>query len=70
MQVSVIHGRGTYGGYFYGEKDKGLLEAYSETFCTDDNDPIGYLTAEEIMKRLKVKKNAKICLKLLKLFAK
>ena len=46
---SVIHGYGTYGGYdpFTGT-DRGLLEAWSFS-----GEPIGYLTAEEVMRYVK-----------------
>lgn len=46
---SVIHGYGSYGGYSpITESDRGLLEAYDFS-----SDPIGYLTAEEVMRYVK-----------------
>ena len=45
---SVIHGYGTYGGYSSFSTDRGLLEAYNF-----NDEPIGYLTAEEVMHYVK-----------------
>lgn len=45
---SVIHGYGTYGGFSCFESDKGLLEVRSGAI--DDGNPIGYLTAQEVMR--------------------
>ena len=44
---SVIHGHGTYGGFSLLEPDAGLLEIMSN--AVDDGNPIGWLTAEEVM---------------------
>lgn len=45
---SVIHGYGSYGGFNSFERtDKGLLEVMSEAI--NGGDPIGWLTAEEVM---------------------
>lgn len=46
---SVIHGYGTYGGVsMWGRKeDEGLLEMM--TNATNGGEPIGFLTAEEVM---------------------
>lgn len=49
--VSVINGHGTYGGFFCSEKDnEGRLEMM--TGCVNGGDPVGHLTADEIMKML------------------
>lgn len=39
---SVINGFGSYGGYYHGECNKGLLEIYDW-----NSEPTGYLTAKE-----------------------
>ena len=44
---SVIHGFGTYGGWNSFDPDAGLLEVMSN--AVDDGEPIGWLTAEEVM---------------------
>ena len=44
---SVIHGFGTYGGWSHLEPDAGLLEIMSN--AVDDGNPMGWLTAEEVM---------------------
>ena len=44
---SVIHGHGTYGGFSLLEPDAGLLEIMSN--AVDDGNPMGWLTAEEVM---------------------
>lgn len=52
--VSVINGAGSYGGYSFGDENnnQGLLEAMSDIFGPE---PIGYLTAEELIKLLQDK---------------
>lgn len=46
---SVVHGYGTYGGYsFYNDHDAMKLELM--TNAQNDGEPIGYLTANEILK--------------------
>ena len=47
---SVINGFGTYGGYdsFEHKKNQGLLEVMSA--AVGDGEPIGYLTAENVMR--------------------
>lgn len=45
--VSAVHGYGTYGGYGVAGTDAGLLE-----IMVDGNDPEGYLTADDVIKRL------------------
>lgn len=50
---SVIHGFGTYGGkrvYKDVYKDRGLLEC-----SISENEPVGYLTAEDVIKLIKEK---------------
>lgn len=48
-EFSVINGFGTYGGLnIFNNKNLGLLE-----MMIDTRDPIGYLTAEDIIKRIK-----------------
>ena len=42
---SVIHGYGSYGGYSFFEKDKGLLELMSD--AVNGGEPEGHLTAKE-----------------------
>ena len=49
-KFSVINGFGTYGGYTLGEENEGLLELYD--FCSE---PIGYLTAEQVLKEINKK---------------
>ena len=51
---SVIHGYGSYGGYSLFTDDEGLLEMMSDA-CNDGN-PIGWLTAEEVMEYVRGKK--------------
>jgi hypothetical protein len=46
----VIHGRGTYGGVSCFGKDHGLLEC-----MIGNNEPIGYLTAEDVIEMVKEK---------------
>lgn len=48
---SVIHGYGTYGGFSSIDKDKGLLEVMSDAI--NGGEPIGWLTAEEVMQYVK-----------------
>ena len=50
-RVSVINGFGTYGGFSgLGDSNKGLLEVMSDLF--NDGEPVGYLTADELIKIL------------------
>ena len=51
---SVIHGFGTHGGVNLFGKDKGLLEVQ-----INHDDPIGYLTADDVMKLVEEKQNEK-----------
>ena len=49
--VSVINGFGTYGGFDpFGLENEGLLEVMTELI--NDNEPVGYLTADEVMEIL------------------
>ena len=48
---SVIHGYGSYGGFSSWHDDEGLLEMMSNG--VNDGDPIGWLTAEEVMKYMR-----------------
>lgn len=48
---SVIHGYGTYGGKNHWDKDMGLLELRSNG--AGNGDPIGWLTADEVMRLVK-----------------
>lgn len=52
---SVIHGFGTYGGPSYLYDDKGLLELMSD--AVDNGEPIGFLTAQEVMEYVKGVRN-------------
>ena len=50
-ELSVINGNGTYGGIRYtkdGQKNEGLLEIWGSWI----QEPIGYLTADEVIKIL------------------
>ena len=50
-QWSVINGYGSYGGYDSLEPlNKGLLELM--TTCVNDGEPVGYLTAKEIIEMI------------------
>ena len=50
-QVSVINGFGTYGGFFFSEKEnEGMLEMMAN--CVNGGEPEGHLTANEVMKIL------------------
>ena len=47
-KISVINGYGTYGGLgILSDENEGLLELYDF-----ESEPIGYLTADEVMKEL------------------
>lgn len=49
---SIINGLGTYGGYYFDEKDnKNLLELMSA--AVNENEPIGFLTADECIEIIK-----------------
>lgn len=52
---SVVHGFGTYGGWSSHSSDRGLLEVMSEAI--NGGEPIGYLTAEEVMEYVKGERN-------------
>ena len=52
---SVIHGFGTYGGWSSYSQDRGLLEVMSEAI--NGGEPIGYLTAEDVMEYVKGERN-------------
>ena len=53
FEWSVIHGYGSYGGYdFYSNIDRGLLELM--TSCVNNGDPIGYLTADDVLDYVKI----------------
>ena len=45
---SVIHGHGSYGGFDLFHDDAGLLEVMAQ--CVNDGDPVGWLTAEQVLK--------------------
>ena len=50
-KISVVNGDGTYGGYSWFEpENKGSLEVMSNIL--NDGEPIGYLTADELIKIL------------------
>ncbi len=52
--VSVVNGFGTYGGFSDLEmSNKGLLEVMSDLL--NDGEPVGYLTADELIEMLRVK---------------
>lgn len=55
---SVIHGFGTYGGYSTFEPDKGLLELMAGDI--NGGEPIGWLTAEEVIRWIKLKKTREV----------
>ena len=48
QKISVINGFGTYGGYTFGNENKGLLE-----LSMNGREPIGNLTAREVVDELK-----------------
>ena len=48
---SVIHGFGSYGGWSTWREDEGLLELMSNG--VNNGDPIGWLTAKEVMAYVK-----------------
>lgn len=53
-KVSVINGFGTYGGFSDFEcSNRGLLEVMSDLF--NDGEPVGYLTADELIEMLQEK---------------
>ena len=54
-QWSVIHGYGSYGGPSFLYDDKGLLELMSN--AVNGGDPIGFLTAEEVMQYVRGDRN-------------
>lgn len=52
-QYSVINGYGTYGGYYsFGPVNEGLLEIMGEG--VNNGEPLGWLTAEEVLKEVGV----------------
>ena len=53
---SVIHGHGSYGGFNSFEKDKQLLEC-----MYGGNEPIGWLTADEVLKMVDEKRMPDCC---------
>lgn len=51
VRYSVINGYGTYGGYDpFLDKNDGLLEVMTETL--NGGDPIGYMTADDLIKTI------------------
>lgn len=44
----MINGLGSYGGYIWGYENQGLLEC-----MIDNHEPEGWLTAEDVEKRIK-----------------
>jgi len=51
---SVVHGYGTYGGYsLWRDKDDYLLELM--TTSVNDGNPVGYLTADDVLNILELK---------------
>ena len=53
IDYSVINGYGTYGGYdSFDHVNKGLLEIMGEG--VNNGDPLGWLTAEEVLKEVGV----------------
>ena len=52
---SVIHGFGSYGGPSFLYDDEGLLELMSD--AVNGGEPIGFLTAEEVMRYVRGEKD-------------
>ena len=53
---SVVHGRGTYGGIDWNDKDHGLLEAWQiGGEGSKEEEPEGWLTAEQVLQKVGLK---------------
>lgn len=47
---SVIHGYGSYGGFFPGSRDAGLLEVMTSAY--NGGDPVGWLMAGQVLQMI------------------